>query len=386
MPTTPTNALRAFQQESNAIFMPYGDAQNGVEVVETFDSYEAEYAAIRKSVVIFDMPQRGLVDVRGADRLAFLHSMITNDTESLGPDQAQRAFLLAKTGRIAADLVVCRFGDEACRIDLDVFDAAPLVEVLDRYVFTEDVSLEDVSAQFHHLALHGPAAARLVERISGQSVAGLESYRCAQVVIADCPCPLYRRDETGSSGLHLLVATGHVRRVYESLADAVGGLVPQVQGGVRRDFEGRGTGWLAYNTARIEAGTPVYHIDFGPDSLPHETGPGLMGESISFTKGCYLGQEIVARMENLGHPKRVLAGILFADEYLPIAGSQVFSSDEEGSNIGVVTSSTVSPLLGGRAVAFAMFKWGRHRPDTRVKVAAEGRMLTGTVQDMRFLS
>ena len=385
MPATPTNPLRSLQQASDAIFMPYGDAQHGVEVVETFGSYEAEYAAIRKSVALFDMPQRGLVDVRGADRLAFLHAMITNDTGSLGPDQSRRAFLLQKTGRIAADLVVCRFGDEACRIDLDVFDAASLVEALDGYLFTEDVSLEDVSAQFHHLALHGPAAARLVERVSGQSVAELESYRGAQVVIADCPCPLYRRDETGSPGLHLLVATEHARRVYQTLADAIGGLVPEVQGGVRRDFEGRGTGWLAYNTARIEAGTPVYHIDFGPDSLPHETGPDLMGESISFTKGCYLGQEIVARMENLGHPKRVLAGIRFADETLPIAGTPIFSGDEEGLTIGVVTSSTVSPLLGGAAVAFAMLKWGRHRPDTRVKVAAEGRMVTGTVQGMRFI-
>lgn len=385
MPSTPTHPLRSLQEQFEATFMTYGDAQTGVEVVDTFGYYEAEYAAIHKSVGIFDMPQRGLVKAGGADRLAFLNSMITNDTAGLGPDHARRAFLLEKTGRIAADMVICRFGDESCYIDLDVFDAKPLVEMLERYLFTEDVVLEDISSQFHHLALHGPAAAKLVEHVSGQSVAWLKLYDCAQVTISDCRCPLYRRDETGSPGLHVLIPTSHARRVGETLADAVGGLAPQIQGGIRRDLEGRGLGWLAYNTARIEAGTPICHIDFGPDSLPHETGRLLLAEAVSFTKGCYLGQEIVARMENLGHPKRVLVGIRFGNEVLPLAGSQILCDDDEGAVIGAVTSSTVSPLLGGTAIALAVLKWGSHHPDTRVNIIAEGRMMTGTVQDMIFI-
>jgi folate-binding protein YgfZ len=142
-------------------------------------------------------------------------------------------------------------------------------------------------------------------------------------------------------------------------------------------------GWAEFNTARIEAGSPLFHVDFGADCLPHET--SLLDETTSFTKGCYIGQEIVARMQNLGHPKRLLVGLRFDDARLPVAGSQVFDHEDRGTVIGAITSSTISPMRGHTAIAIAMIKWGKHRPNTKVVVPAEGQMVEAAVRGLRSM-
>jgi folate-binding protein YgfZ len=122
--------------------------------------------------------------------------------------------------------------------------------------------------------------------------------------------------------------------------------------------------------------------------MSSETRPaeaGIVERTVSFTKGCYLGQEIVARMQNLGHPKRVLAGLRMNDERMPTAGAQVMEAGEAGGVIGAVTSSTISPMLGNIAIAFAVMKWGRHRPGEAVLVPAEGVQRRATVQSLVFL-
>lgn len=381
---TPTvqNPLLEIQQSAQAVFMPYGEA---AELVESFGEYEAEYAAIRKGVAIFDMPQRGLIPVRGTGRQSFLQAMLTNDVgdQKLGTGAACRAFLLNKQGRIEADMVVANFQDDTSCLVLDRADAARVSHELDKYLFTEDAQLEDASETHHHLALHGPEAAKLIEHVADKPVASLEPNQCDQVEIAGHKCLRLRHDETLSVGLHLLVPADSAISVYQQLAEAIGGLVPQVEGGTRRNITGRGIGWLAYNTARIEAGRPIYHVDFGPDTLAHET--GVLHEAVSFTKGCYLGQEIVARMENLGHPKRILVALKCADDRLPIAGTQVLDADDSAVVIGAVTSSTLSPMLGNTAIALAMVKWGKHRPDTEVKVAAEGELVPAKAQQLAEL-
>jgi len=384
---TPTSPLYSIQDSAGAEFLPYGPSDAGVVVVESFGEFEAEYAAIRRGAGIMELPQRGLIEVRGADRLDFLHRFLTHDTLSLDDGQGRRAFLLSRQGRIDADMIVLQNNDRTL-LDIDRFAAAHVTAELNKFLFTEDVQVADCSDAFVHLTLHGPHAAPLLgaaaTQTDGDRAADLEPLHHRQAVISDQSCVVYRHDETGETGLHLLVPTGSAGAVYTALADASGGLVPEVEGGVRRTIHGRGIGWLAYNTARIEAGTPIYHVDFGPDSLPHET--GLLDAAVSFTKGCYVGQEVVARMHNLGHPKRRLVGLRFADETLPIAGSQLFEpTGDTSKTIGALTSSALSPMLGNVAIGFAMIRWGKHQPGTTVSVHAEGTQVEGAVQDLSFL-
>lgn len=378
----------AMMKQAGAEFMPYGPTETAVEVVQTFGSYEAEYAMIRKGVGVVHVPQRGVVGVRGGERLEFLHRMVTNDTRTLTPGQGRRAFLLNKAGRIIADMIVLHEADRTL-IDLDVFQAASLPAELEKYLFTEDVTLEDQSSSWAHIALHGPASAKLLDTLGATGCDALEALAHRQVTLGGVVCVMYRHDETGAPGFHLLLPATEAATVYRVLTDAVGGIAPDVSQAEannptspKRPIPGRGIGWLAYNTARIEAGTPLYHIDFGADCLPHET--GILDQAVSFKKGCYLGQEIVARMQNLGHPKRIVVGVRCQDARLPVAGTQVFN-DDGADVIGAITSSTVSPMLGGNAIAFAMVKWGKHREGVRLKVGAEGAMVEAVVQKLRFL-
>lgn len=382
-----------YQEEAGATFVPYaGTGASGVAMVDTFGEYEAEYAAIRKGVGIMHLPHRAVVEVRGKDRLDFLHRMLTQDIRALEPGQSARAFLLGNTGRIEADLHVLSL-DDRTYLETDVYAAGELPAKLDKFLFTEDVQLRDVSPQYVRLALLGPAAGKLWQQIAGVDLAGMEPGEHRLCAWPPTAVLAWRLDETGSLGLQLIVPAEHALGLYQKLASEVGGLTPDVDPatgvGPRRPIVGRGVGWLAYNTTRIEAGTPLFHLDFGPDSLPHET--ALVPQTVSFTKGCYRGQEIVARMQHLGHPKKLLVGLKLKDDRQPVTGAPVMDVAAEPAEasakavVGAVTSSTVSPMLGSTAVALAMVKWGRHTPGTVVQVAAEGSKVPATVQSLRFL-
>jgi folate-binding protein YgfZ len=250
-------------------------------------------------------------------------------------------------------------------------------------VFSEDVEVRDESGAWARIAVHGPEGASLLSN-AGADDAALESLnadlRCVRAAIAGAPAVLVRRDQCGSPGVELLVPVAHAARAWDALV----GQHDAAEGGRRR---ARPAGWHAYNIARIEAGTPLHHVDFGHDSLPHES--GVLAERVSFRKGCYPGQEVVARMESLGKPKQRLVALRIAEDALPTAGSPVFergADGEPGSPVGVVTSSTLSPMLGASSVAFAMVRTAHAAPGTVLVVPAEGGRATATVQEgLRFL-
>jgi len=309
--------LREHQEQHDATFIPFSDA----ELVESFGEYEAEYAAIRKGVGIFHEPQRGLLQLTGKDCKDFLNRMGTQDINGMTGGQSKRGFQLNGKGRITADVIV-HHGDESTWLEGDACDLDELAEFLDSRLFGEDVSVEQITTQRVKLTLHGPQTSALLLAVGGDGAdAAMDMPGTHHVIsLAGEKATVYRRDDCGSPGAHIWARVEHVDALYEALVDAVGGLVPDVDQsegakegqGTRRPIVGRGIGWLAFNTARIEAGTPLYHVDFGPDSLPHET--SLLDEAVSFTKGCYLGQEVVARLHNLGHPKRMLVGLKGKDE------------------------------------------------------------------------
>ena len=380
------NPLRPFHDQSEATFLSYGPGgdEEAIEVVEGFQAYEAEYAAIRKGVGIFDMPHRGLLELRSGDRLDFLNRMVTQDLSSLKPGEGQRAFLLDRTGRINADLILLHSQD-CTLVDLDVFQVQSVAGHLDKMLFSENVLIDPVSTNYHHLALHGPGSTALLNNVVSDNLPCLESLDHCILTIQGKSVVVYRQDDTGSLGLHLIVPADHIVSVYQELMSAID-WTPQQQEDehARAKRRGRPIGWLAYNTARIEAGSPLYHVDFGPDSLPHETGPAMIERTVSFTKGCYVGQEIVARMQNLGHPKKLLVRLKMDDDRQPISGSQIFNADQKNDAkvIGAITSSAISPLRGNVAVAIAMIQWGKHEPGTTVSVPAEGQMVTAVVETL----
>lgn len=393
----PTDPLNVLLSRAGADMMPFGPpladgAQ--LEVAESFGAFEAEYAAMRRHVGVMHLPQRGVIRLSGADVKDYLHNLCTQQIKAMTAGQSVRAFQLDEKGHIAADLIV-HHGEACTWVELDRFDLPWMVDLLDKRLFTEDVVIDPAPYDRALLWLIGPAAVQALTAVAGPDAAERVSTMASMPGthhVIDLPigddraahCTAYRWDLGSLLGVRLMVPTGEVAAVYGRLLEAVGhetgGEVDASFGERRRaSLRGRPVGWSAFNTVRIEEGVPLYHIDFGPDSLPAEVpGPHGIDAAVSFTKGCYLGQEVVARMKSLGHPKKLLVGLKPAADVpvqvLPVAGGQVFEAGDPPKVIGAVTSSAASPLRGQAAVAFAVVRWGRHKPGTAVRVVGEGAM------------
>ena len=359
-------------------YLPYGPSDEegtpSCEIVSAFGPVEPEYAAIRRGVGLLDAPHRTTIRLSGSDRLSFLESMITQKVGDLAPGRVRRSFWLNRKGRIVSDLVVANFADH-CLLEIDVHKAEETVTTLDNYLFAEDAEFHWDPAESSQLRLHGTAACASLDEVLEEGTApGPDG--AGEGMIDQCRVSMIRVDETGEPGVAIVVRTDEAGRVWDRLLDWEGTGSQRI----------RPIGWSAFNTARIEAGTPLFNIDFGSDAIPHET--GVLDDRVSFNKGCYLGQELVARLQSLGHPKQMLVGLDLDGDLLPVAGSQIFErttmsdgSSGLGRQVGWVTSSTIAPMLGARPVAMAMVRYEPAQPGTSLFLTAEGEELDAVVRE-----
>lgn len=365
-------------------WIPYGVVEDGqgplCEIVTTFGGeVESEYAAIRRGAGLMDAPQRGTVVLRGDDRRDLLERLVTQKLEDMGVGGVREAFLLNRKGRIEADLLIVHLSDMTI-LDLDVTRAKSVTEQIDAFIFADDVTVEDRTAVTHRIAVHGRRATDVLAALTDPVSVTLGPRESGRIVLEGAEVVVVRRDQTGEPGLEFIVPRDAAAAVWERLLD----LDAAIAGG-RRAI--RPCGWYAYNIARIEAGTPLFNVDFATDSLPHET--SLLSRRVSFTKGCYPGQEVVARTEHLGRPKQVLVGLSVTGEAEPMAGTQVFERDADGSMgavIGAVTSSTPSPMRGLEPIAIATIRSARVKPDATVIVLAGGEPVEATIGGLRWWS
>jgi folate-binding protein YgfZ len=348
--------------------VPWGAAEDAVEpactLVATYGELQAEYAAVRRGSGVMDRSDRGVVEVLGSDAVEVLGNILSNAVPA--KQETNRAFLLSRQGQVIADLVVVNQGDRVL-LDLDRTDAEAVALHVESFVFTEDVTVRAFGDEHHRIEVYGPDAVVLVESI--ESVASFASWR---VDVGTLP--------VGEPCVAIDVARDDAERVWEALLSPDN--VPAAK------HPPRAIGWHAFNIARIEAGSPIFHIDFGPDVRPHET--GVLASRVSFTKGCYPGQEIVARMESRGQSKRCLVGLRFTSDALPVAGAQVFPGEPLdggalGEQIGLISSSTISPLLGAVGVAFATVRSAHAEEGATVRVPADGEPVEATVSPLCFL-
>ncbi len=361
--------------KSEVMWIPYGPSEEElcVEIAADIGAAAAEYAAIRRGVGVMDSSQRGVVEVRGAQRIAFLQRMVTQDISKMVTGDACESFWLNRKGRIEADMCLCEFTD-CMRIDLDRFVAKDVAQQLQAFVFDEDVSIRDASDECARLSLHGSATLRMLAELGIQVDALRTNLRVVSGVIAGHDVWCARRDQTGEVGVEVFCATADVAAIWRHMLDH----------GLRGDFVVRPVGWSAFNAARIEGGTPLFLVDFGKANLPHET--GVLARRVSFKKGCYLGQEVVARMESLGKPKQILRALRVQGEAIPVSGAQIFAPSQDGAGsfgdcIGAVTSSTPAPMLGSAGIAFGMIKNASAAVAGEVVIAAEGELTRATIQE-----
>ncbi len=363
---------------NDAFFLPYGPEDSPIAVVETFGDLDMEYASLRKGAVLFDTPHRGTIQITGADRLAYLNNMVTNKVLDLTTGMSRPCFWLNRKGRIDADLVLSEHENEML-ITVDRHLAKETAETLSSFVFAEDVEIVDVSDSMHRLHIHGPTAMALLNAAADQDNLDLAEYANTTITIDRCPVHAYRMDLTGEIGISMCIKTDDAIKVYEHLLKT---------GESDADLRVRETGWLALNAARIEAGSPMFNIDFGSANVPAET--GIIDKRVAFDKGCYLGQEVVARMHARKARKQTIVALRIENQQIttdhtdihqPTSGSQVFANEESPTTpVGSVTSSTISPMLGAIPVCFAMVKDAHTAPGTKLRVLAEGTLVDAVVQ------
>ncbi len=312
----------------------------GVVLPRRFGDVEAEYAAIVGGAAVIDLGWRTLVRATGADRVGFFQGMLTNDVAALRLGDGTGALLLTIQGRVVADVRVAAL-DDALLLDVDARARAAFVEALEKLIIADDVELGEPDRPTALIGLEGPhAGACLDGRIADAPWAH------AAIRIADADVRAIRASEVRGPAFVLHVAATDAPRVWDAL----------VARGARP------AGMDALERRRIEAGVPRIGVDMDGTTLALEV---PVDELLSATKGCYLGQEVVARGTARGHVNRRLVR-LTVEGPVPASGAPLV---RDGKEAGRLTS--VAPPLGERpAVALGFVRREHWEPGTELRVDA----------------
>lgn len=319
-------ALHEFHAEQGAVFTEL----QSMEAVAHYGDVATEYSALRDSVGLADLSFRGRLCLLGADRVRLLHGQVTNDIQALKTGQGCYAAFTSPKGRMQADVHVYALADELL-LDVEPGLTASLIQRLDHYIVADDVQAVDVAGHYGLFSLQGPKALEVPGLLDPGLTLASQSHG-----IVHRPDPelgdLYwvNHARTGSQGVDLFVPAAAMGMVWDKLCLAV------------RSRGGRPVGWSALDLARIEAGIPRFGVDIDENHLPPEA--GLDRNGISYTKGCYIGQETIARIRTYGQVTKALRGLRFEpDAPMPARGDKIL---HQGREVGSLTSVIRSPRLG----------------------------------------
>jgi folate-binding protein YgfZ len=320
----------------------------------------SEHAAVRGAVGVFDRSDHGVLEVTGRDRAKFLHAMLSNDIVSLVPGQGCAATLLDVHGKVQVLLRVLAL-DDRLLVVTPPETAVATQEALDTFLFSEKAYFRDATGEEAMFVLAGPDAPALAQRVTG-ALPGDRAWSHAPGAIAGTTVRLVRGSgETGAPEIWVMTAVASGTAVWESLCGA--GAKP--------------VGRVAFASLRIEAGTPAFPDDMGPTVLLPEVPFAAL---VSYSKGCYIGQEVIVRIRDRGHVNRLLRGLALDGDGIPAAGAPVFAGDAE---IGKVTSGAWSYALE-RPIALAFVRRTHADAGSPVVVRVGESSVPATVSDLPF--
>lgn len=301
-----------------------------------FGDPAGEYTALTQSWGVADFSLRTQIEVRGGDRASFIHNLCTADVKKLQVGQGAEAFITNVQGRTLG-LVYVFCTPESLVLETVPGQAPSLLPHLDRYHITEDVELLDRSDTWGQLLVAGPQAAEKLAELTGTPPPS-QYLAHHQATLAGVTVFVRRTAIVQGDALLLGLERERLPALWQALGEA--GAQP--------------VGNQAVEVARVEAGTPWYGVDLTDRNLPQELDRNDL--AISFNKGCYLGQETVARLDALGHVNQTLCGLKFDGEQPPTPGTEI---EVEGKLAARITSAVLSPKLGA-PLALAYIRRGRN--------------------------
>lgn len=320
--------LRPYHETRGAMFRP----EAGWDVPSSYASLDTEVGVVRRDAGAIDLSDRAKVRVTGADRVSFLDGLVTRDMKTLGAGASAYALVLDERSRVLGDLRVYGFADQFI-VDLEAAQKDTLLAYFRKSVVSDDVAFDDLG-RCGHVEVRGPRAAGIVSEVLGVDVAALpaDGYTGFTLDRHHGGYAAHIRT-TGEQGYAIWAAGADLEPVWSAL-DSLR------VGPIGRD---------AFDVLRIEAGVPRYGVDMTEGTLALEVAPE---GAISFTKGCYKGQEVVARGTYVGHMNRKLLGLRIDGDVPPSRGDVI---RKEGQEIGNVTSGAWSPTKGW-VIALALLR------------------------------
>jgi folate-binding protein YgfZ len=302
-----------------------------------------QYNALTGGVGFASLQSRTILEMTGSDRVQILQSFTTNDIKRIQPGEGCEAFVTSGQGKTLSHIEIFCDADRHV-IDTAAGQAQVLIDHFNRYVITEDVTLTDKSGEFVDLLVAGNAAERLLSDLTGSSVPP-QQLGHAKHKLSGHDVTICHVDYAGPLSYFVRARQTECAAVVQALEQA---------GAVCCDSN-------AVESARLEAGFPLFGLDITPENLPQEIARDKL--AISFTKGCYLGQETVARIDAIGHVNRLLVGVEFAGEQIPGSGMDLFAGEQK---IGAVTSAAWSPRLQA-PLALALVRRSHSKPGNELE-------------------
>ncbi len=355
-------SLIDFHRANGAIFVE----RDGWLLPDHFGNSAAEYAAARFAVGLIDLSHRGLLQFTGPDRLSFLQGMLSNDLRVLNPFDGQYATILTQQGKVVADVrVLCSLNS----FYLDFWEnlKETIIEHLNRYLVADEVEMADRSKEYTLISLQGPNSEMLLRTLAANAELPAQSKQHVMIEVDGAAICVVREDRYRLPGFDLIVPLTKISHIAEQLT-ATGKQNAAVW-----------IGEQAQNILRIEAGIPRYGVDFNDDNLLLEVG---IDDAVSFTKGCYLGQEVVERIRSRGHVNKKLCGVVLDGKSPAAAGDLIQAGEKE---VGKITSSVVSPSLG-RPIALGYVMKEYWEPGTKLTLQRDGTEMYATVTQLPFIA
>jgi glycine cleavage system T protein len=336
----------------------------GWEMAEYFSDPVEEHSRVRSSAGLFDLSYCGAIKIGGKEGAQFLNGLVTNDVKTLAEGAGIRAAFLTGHGKVRAFCRIYGLGDEYLLIN-DSQTHEKVYKYIFPFSYAGDFKVEDVSESHRLLSVQGPDAIRIMKEVCFEPVPVLEDHAWTRTLVAGHQVMVARESHTGEMGFDILVPSVGLKDVWDFilLKGSFHSIAP--------------AGFLALESLRIEAGIPIYRVDVDESNMMLESG---LVDAVSYTKGCYTGQEAVAMATYRGHVSKRLSGLVIAEEIKPENRDKIF---KEGKEVGYITSSLKSETLGS-VIALGQVKYGFFDPGTLLEIETSQGLIAASVIELPF--
>jgi glycine cleavage system T protein len=334
----------------------------GWDMPAHYGDWIAEYRAVRRAVGLADLSHRGKIRVTGDDRVKWLQSIISNDILPLQPGQGRYSSFLTHKGKMLGYFRVYMQPDAVWLEDVGEVGEATFQALRKFLLYGTKAKMENGAESWGLLLVSGPKACETVRAAFGVEMSDLKPVSFVTAQIGGHTALVCRTEETGEDDIEILIPADAVVTAWERLMDAGAVHGIKVVGSQARD------------ALRMEAGLPKAGLDLNEEIVPPEA--NLEEKAFSLNKGCYPGQEVVARMDTYGSVRRHLVGLVLEGSTIPPRGARLFSGDRD---VGWISSVTQSPQLGA-PIAFGFPLRDFASPATALTIEIDGRRIGATVQ------